>query len=137
MKRICVDAAQVVPWVAEQLGIAPEGWQHPQGIGLLDGEALIAGVVYERISACDCNVHIAALPGGRWLRRDFLAAMFRYPFVQLGLQRITGLVPASNQAALRFDLHLGFVVEGICREAMPGDDVVLLRMLRRECRFIE
>ena len=43
MKRICVDAAQVVPWVAEQLGIAPEGWQHPQGIGLLDGEALIAG----------------------------------------------------------------------------------------------
>jgi RimJ/RimL family protein N-acetyltransferase len=58
--------------------------------------------------------------------------------VQLGVQRVTGYVPASNAAALRFDRHLGFVEEGRLREALPGgEDVIVLGMLKRECRWWE
>ena len=83
-------------------------------------------------------MHIAAVPGRRWMTRDFLRVAFRYPFWQLGCRRVTGYVPASNADALRFDLHLGFVQEGRMREALPdGEDVIVLGMLRNECRWLE
>jgi RimJ/RimL family protein N-acetyltransferase len=72
------------------------------------------------------------------MTRDFLRVAFRYPFVQLGCNRVTGYVPASNADALRFDLNLGFKIEGRMREAIEtGEDVLVLGMLRGECRFIQ
>lgn len=71
------------------------------------------------------------------MTREFLRVAFRYPFYQLKVRRVTGYVPASNADALRFDLHLGFVQEGLMREAMDtGEDVVVLGMLKRECRWL-
>ena len=46
------------------------------------------------------------------------------------------LVPAKNKAALRFDLHLGFKQEGIIRNALPDDDIILLGMLKSECIYL-
>ena len=107
-----------------------------EAIGLeRDGE-LVAAVIYNFYSDCDIAMHIAAVPGRRWLNREFLRAAFRYPFVQLEVQRVTGYVPEKNVDALRFDLHLGFVQEGRMREALPGgEDVIVLGMLERECRW--
>jgi RimJ/RimL family protein N-acetyltransferase len=71
------------------------------------------------------------------LSRHFLKEAFRYPFEQLCVDRITGLVPARNLEAQRFDEHLGFVLEGRARRALPdGDDLLIYGMLREECRWI-
>ncbi|WP_369674540.1 hypothetical protein, partial [Enterococcus faecium] len=56
------------------------------------------------------------------------------PFVQWNLRRVTGLVPAKNADALRFDLHLGFEREGYLKHALPDDDLIVLGMTRE--RFI-
>jgi|LSQX01.1.fsa_nt_gb hypothetical protein len=101
------------------------------------GRLIAASVVYDGFSEADCNMHIASDNSGLWLTRSLLVAAFSYPFIQCGFNRVTGLVPENNKEALKFDLNLGFKVEGLCREAMPdGSNLVILGMLRRECRFI-
>ena len=81
-------------------------------------------------------MHIASDGSRNWLSRDFLAAMFAYPFVQLRLHRVTGLIAASNADSLRFARHIGFRDEGVMREGAPDGDMMVLGMLRRECRWI-
>jgi RimJ/RimL family protein N-acetyltransferase len=71
------------------------------------------------------------------MSRSFLGEVFRYPFEQLRVQRVTGLVPARNEQAARFDEHLGFKLEGRVRQILPdGDDVLVYGMLKSECRFL-
>ena len=100
-----------------------------------DGEILVVAV-FDGFSECDCNIHIASDGSGHALSRRFLTAAFAYPFIQLNMRRVTGLVPASNTKALKFDYHLGFVFEGRCRNALPNDDIIILGMLREECPFL-
>lgn len=126
---------RLLAWAEGKIGVS-RFREAAKAIGLeRDGE-LAAVVVYDGFSACDCNMHIASDGTGRWMNRALLVAAFAYPFVQLGLRRVTGLVPAKNAVALAFDSHLGFEFEGVCREALPDDDIVILGLLRRKCRFI-
>lgn len=127
------DHATLVAWAEQQLGERFMAGAYAIG-QRRDGE-LVAVVVYEYRHAHNCNAHIASV-GRHWLTRRFLVAMFHYPFIHLGAARITGIVPARNRAALRLNQHLGFTLEGVCREALPDDDLVIMGMLRRECRFI-
>ncbi len=129
------DDDRVMRWVCERIGIAP--FDDARAIGLLQGDTLIAGTVYERFSECDVNMHVAATSPDAMTRR-FLVASFYYPFITANKRRVTGLVPASNQRALAFDLKLGFKQEGLIRCALPGgEDLILLGMLREECRLLQ
>lgn len=107
-----------------------------QGIGLERDGDLIAGVIFEGYNPFNIFMHVAAVPGARWLTRDYLRACFRYPFVQLGCKRVTGWVEESNMAARRFDEHLGFREEARLRcAARDGGDVILYVLWREECRY--
>lgn len=130
------DDARLIPWAADRIGLA-RFRDDARAIGLLRHGRIAAVAVYDTWAPCDCCVHLASDGSRRWLNRAFLISGFAYPFITAGLPRITGLVPASNADALRFDLHIGWKVEGRCREAMPnGDDIIVLGMLRRECRYL-
>lgn len=131
------DKARCGAWALERIAHVPSWGEWFEAIGLERDGDLLAVVVYNLWSGADIAMHVAAMPGRRWMTRAFLRAVFRYPFVQLECQRVTGYVPASNADALRFDRHLGFVEEGRMREALPtGEDVLVLGMLRRECRWL-
>lgn len=129
------DQEMMVRWAEKRIGFPfrPDakaiGWLGYQG-------DLKAVTVFDGFSPCDCNIHVASDGSKRWLTRGYLRAIFAYPFIQLGLRRVTGLVPARNEAALKLDLGLGFEREGYCRNALPDDDIVLLAMLRESCPFI-
>ena len=126
---------EMIDWAAERVqaqfrpDAVPIGWAAPDG-------TLRAVTVFDGFSECDCNMHIASDGTRRWLTRGYMRAAFAYPFMQLPLRRVTGLVPASNRAALEFDLRLGFEYEGLCRDALPADDIVILGMRRTCCPFI-
>jgi RimJ/RimL family protein N-acetyltransferase len=81
-------------------------------------------------------MHIAA-EGKRWMNRQILFAAFDYPFNQLGVRRITGLVPGKNMQARGFDEHIGFRLEGVMRNALKDDDILVYGMLREECRWLD
>lgn len=107
-----------------------------QALGLERAGELVAAVIFNLYSSEDIAMHVAAVPGRRWMTREFLRAAFRYPFVQLRVRRVTGYVPAKNTVAIAFDEHLGFEREGLLRHALPDDDVVILGMLRERCRYL-
>ena len=148
-KVVYNDDERLIEWAAGRIGIAsfrPDA----RAIGLVQdsdhgeagpdrdsaGHRILAAVVFDCFSKCDCNMHVASDGSGQWLNREYLIRCFAYPFVQCGLRRVTGLVPAKNTAALKFDLHLGFRLEGRCPDALPDDDVLILGLVRSECLVI-
>lgn len=127
---------RVKAWVGARVGEEEFGPGH--AIGLEQDGELVAGVVFNLYTGPSICMHVAAEPGRRWMNRDFLYRVFAYPFVQLGCHRVTGLVPADNIVARKFDEHLGFVFEGRLRKARSdGSDMYLYGMLKEECRFLK
>lgn len=125
-------------FISQQLG---ENFEHSGTCKCIanmgDGGRIRAVVVYDNTRDCDCSMNVASDGSSRFLTREFLRAAFAVPFVQWRMRRVTALVKWSNAAALRFDRHLGFQVEGVLREFFDGEDAIVLGMLRTECRFIK
>lgn len=135
MRLLLNEPDRLVPWAEEVIGC--RFFSDARAIGWGDDDTVRAVAVYDRWSETDCSVHLASDRSRRWMTREFLAAGFYYPFVTCGLRRMTGLVAADNEEALRLDMHMGWRPEGRLRHACPdGGDLILLGMLRSECRFI-
>ncbi len=122
-------------------GIIGEGEHFPfddySALGLIKDGEIIAGVIYNHYVNPNIMMHVAAIPGRRWLNREFLFACFDYPFNQLNCNRITGLVPKKNKDARRFDTHLGFEYEGNMRKALADDDMLVYGMLKEKCKWLK
>jgi RimJ/RimL family protein N-acetyltransferase len=123
-------------WAKERIeGVQSWGTLY-EAIGWEQDGQLTAVVVYDHWSGPDVNMHIAALPGCRWMRRLYLRTVFQYPFLKLGTRRVTANVASLNNPCVRFCLHIGFKLEGIKRDGWHGDDMLVLGMTRAECRYL-
>jgi hypothetical protein len=61
---------------------------------------------------------------------------FEFPFQVCGCVAVLGMVDSTNDAALTFDRRLGFKeIDRIAGAGLDGD-LVILRMLRSECRWL-
>ena len=106
-----------------------------QFLGRLRPDGAIWGVVaFERFTEHNCEMHMAGESG--FVSRPFIRAAFHYPFIQLGKARVTGLVDEKNEAALSIDKRLGFKEEGRLRNALGDRDIIVLGMLKHECRWV-
>ena len=135
MRLVYGENERCLSWASERIGglqFRPDA----RTIGHERNGKLAAVCVFDGFSAADANIHVASDGSRRWLTRGFLAAVFAFPFIQVGLRRVTGLVPARNLVARQFNRRLGFDFEGLCRHALPDDDIVVLGMLRSRCKFI-
>lgn len=129
------DADIVGPWVAARI----EGMTYYPGtssaIGRVKDGKLVAGVLYQDHNGPNVFAHIAVEPGG--MNRRFLSIIFDYPFNQLKVDRITGIVASSNLAARKLDEHLGFELEAILQGAHPDGDLCVYKMTAEKCRWIK
>lgn len=134
MNTYTSNAEIVGPWVA-----AKTGGEHYSGscaaLGKLRDGRLVGGVIYERYNGVNVECHIAG-EGRGWLDREFLWMMFDYPFNQLGVHRITGVVASTNEAAVKLDEHLGFEREAVLKGAAPGGDLIIYCMTRDQCKWL-
>ena len=122
------------PWVCERTG----GQYFPgesSAIGLERDGQLVAGVLFDHYNGKSVAMHVAG-EGSNWMTRNFLVTCFRYPFVQLGVHKIIGLVDSSNRLARRLDEHLGFTMEAVVKDAAPHGDLLIYSMTREQCRFL-
>jgi RimJ/RimL family protein N-acetyltransferase len=134
-KLIYGEDERLLPWAESRVGVT--GFRpDARTIGYERDDELLAVVVFDSFSLHDCNMHIASDGSRRWLTRELLAAAFAFPFIQCGFRRVTGLVPARNIAALKFDEHIGFRREGYHPQAAKDGDLVSLGMLKEWCRFL-
>lgn len=132
----CYDLSRVLAFMRRHLPGLEHG-QRATAIGLEREGKLTAGVLFDGLNPVNVWMHVAAEPGARWMTRDYLRAAFSYPFEVCQVQRISGYVDASNQAARRFNEHLGFRQEAALRgAAVDGGDVLIYVMWRHQCRFI-
>lgn len=135
-KLIYGDEERLLPWAVERIGVS--GFRRDAfAIGVERAGELIAVVVYDTFSDCECYMHVASDGKSRWLTRGTLAALFAYPFQQLGYRRVTSLIGSRNIVSQEFCKHVGFKVEGYCEHGMKDDDVLVMGMLRERCRFIK
>lgn len=134
MAKIISNPARVWAYVRNYIPVPVVAGM--KGLGLeRDGE-LIAGVLYEGYNGVNVWMHVATTPGKKWTM-EFLRYCFYYPFVELGCKRVSGYVEDSNEAAKRFDEHLGFTREAVLRgAAADGGDVILYVMRREDCRYL-
>ena len=125
----------LLPWACERIGIH-RFRDDARAIGrMIDGK-IVGVVVYDGFSDCDCNMHVASNGSGHWLSLELLVHSFAYPFLQLEKRRVTAPVSARNKDAIRFNLHLGFKMEGVCKDGAQDDDLIIMGMTRANCRFI-
>lgn len=99
---------------------------------------LYGGVVYENYTGLggSCLVHIAGAHK-RWINRDMLWVMFDYPFRQLGCKQAFAQVAAKNKESLDFCMAIGWHEVIRLEGVFPDDDMVLIRMRREECRYLD
>jgi len=82
-----------------------------------------------------CCMHVV-INRPEYFSRKILREAFEYPFLVAGCEAVIGLVDSVNQAAVDFDKRIGFVeVARIAHAGLEGD-LVILRMLRSECRWL-
>ncbi len=125
----------VVEWVAKRTN-EYGNFGAAVGIGIeRDGE-LIAGVVYNEWNGVNCNMHVAAVPKSRWLTRTGLWYWFDYPFNQLKVNRCTALIGAGNKEAITLNEGVGFIYETSIEGADPTGDLLVYRMWRKDCRWL-
>lgn len=114
-----------------------DDWGQYEAIGLVRDGEIIAATIYNHYTGPNVMTSIAGAPGRRWMTRAYLGAIFRYPFLQLRVRRITALVETCNSDSRRLVEHMGFTVEGLMRHAAVDDDLLVYGMLRQDCRFLE
>lgn len=102
---------------------------------LRDGE-VIAAVMFDSFTSHNCFMHIASDGTKKWMTRQFLHTVFRYPFVTLGLARITAWIEINNFQSRAIARGTGFREEAVLESAgRDGVDVLIYRMFRQECRY--
>jgi len=120
-------------WVAEKTGgiYTP---QNSSAVGrVIDGQ-IVGGVSFSEFSGRSIAMHCAGV--GQWINKELLFKAFSYPFNQLNVNKVLGLVDESNAEARRLDEHLGFVLEARIKDAAPGGDWLIYSMTREQCRFL-
>ena len=126
---------EATQWAAETLGCPDFGFCRAySAVDAEDNFALV--IVLSNFTKTNIDMHTAAQPGRQWATPKSIVQMFNgvfhYVFTSHLVDRVTGLVPADNADARRFDEHLGFTLEGTMREACDGKDLCIYGFLRDE-----
>ena len=102
-------------------------------IGWIENGQIVAGVWYEDFNGKSVTCHIVLK---KPMNRQFLAIIFDYPFIQLGVSKIIGPVKSNNQKAIELDQKFGFKEEARLLDAFPDADLIFFVMNKEECRFL-
>lgn len=70
-----------------------------------------------------------------WMTFGFLTLLHDYIFNQLKCVRVTALIDASNEVAIKQAERVGFVREGCLRQGAEDGDVYLYGMLKKDYRY--
>ena len=128
---------EIENWVARNLPYVKEaGFGPAQSLGICKESEIIAGVIYHRFLGHDIEMSIYTT-SPKWCSKRILKLIFEYPFIQLGVKRITATIPVSYHKAHRLVTNLGFQKEGRMRYGFDQEDAVIYGLLKEECHFIE
>ncbi len=124
-KLIFEDSKRVANWVGSQM-LGTATWSNCYAMGVERDGDIVSGIVFDNFNPFNAYVHIAVSKPNK-LFLELLDHAFCYAFDFCNLRRLTGIVEADNEKALKLDLNIGFEYEATLREAgASGQDVHLL-----------
>ncbi len=132
------DAQKVGSWVTEKAGGTVT--KLCKAIGYEHNGQLIGAVMYDGFTGDDDGggtifIHSRIdLPNK--LPREFYWMVFDYPFNQLKVQYVRGIVNANNLQAQKFNEHVGFKREALLRDYFLNGDAIIYGITRDDCRFL-
>ena len=128
------DAPTVAAWVANhaeadpRLTVAAIGWQRD--------DEITCGVFFENYTGKSITATIA-VANGAVMPKEFLRAIFDYPFNAIGCWKMIALVAESNYKSQNLVEKMGFTVEGRISDYYPDGDLIIYSMTKLQCRFLE
>jgi len=125
----------VVGWLIDRIPEAREGSFWPcTTIGVMVGDHLVAGVVFHDWKPQFGTMELSmAADSPIWARRKIIKSLLRYPFEQMGANKLFTVTPHENEAALKVNKHIGFVREAVLAHHLgPKRHAVVNRMLKAD-----
>lgn len=119
-------------WLCERTGGAYLAGESTY-IGLETDGKIVAVAGYDDYNGASVRAHLAI--DGK-LTPEFIWYGFYYPFEELKVNKIIGLVASTNHKALRLDKHFGYIEEAIIKDAVPYGDLHILTMTKDQCRYL-
>jgi hypothetical protein len=137
VKRIVTGQEEIFgPWLMKLLKTE---WFPGRGsiIGLWeDGVGPIAGCLYESYNKASIIGHLAGV-GKKWMNREYLWYCYYYPFEELKVNKIIGVVESDNLEAQKLDEHMGFTKEATLVGCAPKGDLIIYTMTKDQCRWLQ
>lgn len=140
MKLEYEDQEYIKTWVSQRVGGVDLGLG--AGIGVVCDGRLVAAVYYNnfRVSPKKRPISIEAnvvVIDKKVINRQNLSEFFKYPFIRLGVERVSLTVAKRKKGYRRLIQRLGFQYEGTARKAWHhGEDACVYSLLRNECRWL-
>ena len=108
------------------------------GIGIMEDGVLLGCMVYDNYLPHLSNISVSiVITDKRCVRKQSIKRMLHYPFVELGVNRITANIDEKNEKSIKLCKQLGFKIEGVIREgSLDCRNLLVFGMLRRECRWL-
>lgn len=131
---VLYDRERVADWVAGRVS-QRVAWEGYNAFGVEQKGEIVAGVVVHQINGANAYCHIAIDKPSKTVFSLF-TVVSDYCFRQLGLKRLTGLVPTNEPHIIAFDKKLGFEEEFIMKDAAPEADLMVLVMRADRCRWL-
>lgn len=92
-------------------------------------------VAYNGFVGRTCCMH-SVIQKPEFVTRGMVRETFAFPFNVCGVEAVLALVDSTNDAALRFDKHLGFTEIARIPNGGTTGDLIVLQMLRADCRWL-
>lgn len=134
--RLC-GGTDVVKWVLEKAG---GGYRSEMtGLGVCDEAFQIrAAAVYENWTGPGGSIFMhSRIDSPFWCSRFLLFHVFDYPFSQLQVERVFGIVGEDKASVIEFNRKLGFRVEGALRNFFPSGPAIVMSMGKSECKWLD
>jgi len=106
-------------------------------IGIFDDDCEFQGVLlYNNWEEKNVSMHIASVTP-KWCTKSVLKVIFTYPFMELGVNRVTAAIREGNTKSRSLVERLGFKQEGELRHYYDtGESDIIYGMTKEECRWI-
>lgn len=129
---IVIGKEIIGPWIAKHTHMI---WtsENSECLGLERDKKLVAGVWYEDFNGRSVMAHIAFM--GR-LTKEFLFAIFDYPFNQMGASKVICPIISTNEASISLCKKLGFSEVTRLINMHPDGDMLFFELNRDDCKYL-
>ena len=128
----------VSEWVRRRIPHMSNGFGPCVTVGVIggpDGADLLGAVVFHGYHAAYRSIEwSAAADTANWLSPRVITEIMRYPFEQMGCNRLQAIIARKNVRAREFHRRFGFKQEGLARRGLGKDDATLYGMLLADWR---